>query len=85
MHQEKNERFANATEKFLNVKIQNIEIQNIKIQKSAWQGFEPRPSKKVSSKKRDRVFKNAPKRSKPLQKSWSGLERLGAFFKFPFF
>ena len=35
MHQEKNlERFANATEKFLNVKIQNIEIQNIKIQKS---------------------------------------------------
>ena len=53
MHQEKNlERFANATEKFLNVKIQNIEIQNIKIQnikiqnikiqKSPWRGIEPR-------------------------------------------
>ena len=42
MHQEKNERFANATEKFLNVKIQNIEIQNIKIQKSPSRRIEPR-------------------------------------------
>ena len=43
MHQEKNlERFANATEKFLNVKIQNIEIQNIKIQKTPERGIEPR-------------------------------------------
>ena len=38
MHQEKNlERFANATEKFLNVKIQNI-----KIKKFPHRGIEPR-------------------------------------------